>query len=151
MDPDLAAFGQSFQQFMEVIIAAGAGRPAQLSRLGRRVQDFLGIDVNSVDPITETFRAHQVVDLDLALEQILGEAGGERFGVAGVFRAHVDSLGDYLLQSHMNFDVGPVGYTRMATGPDTERRVVAFGIALLEIDGVKMVSAAADCQRALRP
>lgn len=78
------------------------------------------------------------MDLDLALEQILVEAGGERFGVAGVYRAHVDSLGEFLLQSHMNFDVGPVGYTRMATGPDTERRVVAFGIALLEIDGVKL-------------
>ena len=56
----------------------------ELSEVGRHVQSFLGVPLTEVEPVSETFPPHQVVDLDLALESLLTEYGGARQGIGGV-------------------------------------------------------------------
>lgn len=139
MDPQTAAFAITFQTFLEAMNTAAAGGVGGLTPLGERVQDFLGVELNTVDPTTETFPAHQVVDLDLALDSMVTTYDGQRLGVSGINRAHMDSLGDYLVHAHWPFDVGPVSYQRRPTGPATDRRVVAFALVLMRVDGVPLV------------
>lgn len=139
MEPEIAAFARRYTAFVEAMASAATGGPHSLSPLGERVAEFLGVPLSEVDPITEQFPPHQVVDLDLALEHLTAEHGGERIGVSGLHRAHLESFAEFLYRSHVSFEVGPISYTRVPAGPDRDRRVVAFGIALLRIDGVPLV------------
>ena len=52
---------------------------------------------------------------------------------------HVDSFVELLTQDVVRARLGPVSYARERTGPDTDRRVVAFGTGELHIDGVPLV------------
>ena len=140
MEPDLDAFARSFHAFTEHMTKrAQAQQVGGLNELGTQVQEFLGVDLTEVDPLTETFPPLQVVDLDLALSALLEAHGGERFGIVGPNRNHVESMTEFLTHGHWPYRPGPVGYQRMPTGPDSERRVVAFGGGRLRRDGVPLV------------
>ena len=134
MDDETRDFARSFTRFlraMEKITEAEEAAADVLTDVGVRVRDFLGADPTAVEPVTETIPEHQVVDLDLALEFLLEELGGERLGIAGVNRSHVDGFTDYLVRSHWPFRVGAVSYRRMPTGPASDRRVVVLGLGLV--------------------
>ena len=142
MDPDVGQFARSFEAFTEVMSQLARAQQAEaggLTEVGRRVQEFLGTDLDAVDPVTEVFPPLQVADLDLALENLLQAAGGERFGIIGPNRGHLENFGDYLTLSHWPFRLGPVAYQRVPTGPDRERRVVALGAALLRFRDTPLV------------
>lgn len=140
MDKDVAEFAYTFSSFMEAMIRATQGGLNSLTPLGQAVQDFLGVELGTVDPVTEHYPQHQVVDLDYAAQQLVERNGGTVVGVTGADRMHVDSFQEFLMQSHWNYDVGPVGYTRIATGPTTDRRVIAIGISMQRLDGVPLVA-----------
>lgn len=139
MDDETAAFATSFVAFTRAMEAAAEGGRGELTEVGQHVRDFLGVDLAGAEPVNETFPRHQVVDLDLALEAVLTDLGGERHGIVGPNRRHVDSLSDYLTNSHQPFRLGPVAYERMATGPTTSRRVIVFGLGQTHLDGVPLV------------
>jgi ATPase family protein associated with various cellular activities (AAA) len=140
MDPEINAFARSFQTFTEEMAKlAVAQETGELNELGRHVQDFLGVELTHVDPLTETFPALQVVDLDLALTALLDTYAGERFGIVGPNRNHLESFTEFLGTSHWPYRPGPVGYQRMPTGPDTEQRVVVFGGGRVRRDGIPLV------------
>jgi hypothetical protein len=103
------------------------------------VTDFLGVDLNSVDPVTEEFLSHQVVDVDWAARRLVEESAGQLTGVSGPHRVHVDSFLELLVHSPFAYEVGPVSYTRVATGTTSDRRVISYGISMLTLDGVPMV------------
>src|SRR4051794_3581709 len=148
MEPDVSEFARTFLTFIEQMTTlAQSQEPGGLSELGRQVQDFLGVDLAEVDPLTETFPALQVVDLDLALSSLVDTYGGERFGVAGPNRDHVESFTDYLTHAHWPYRPGPLSYQRMPIGPDRERRVVAFGGGRARANGPPLVW----LQRAAQP
>ncbi len=60
------------------------------------MQTFLGVPLTEVEPVSETFPPHQVVDLDLALEALVTEYAGARRGIGGNHRNHVDSFSEFL-------------------------------------------------------
>ena len=139
MDPEIAEFARSFRAFTKAMTRAAKAESSELTKLGEHVQDFLGVDVNEIEPVTETFPGHQVVDIDVALEFLLAALSGTRYGISGPRRAEVETLSEYLTHSRAAFGLGSVAYERKATGPDTDRRVVAFGLGEVRIDGVPLI------------
>jgi predicted AAA+ superfamily ATPase len=139
MDPEITEFARTYRAFHEAMIeAVGLDRPP-LTPLGQHVQDFLGVSLDEIQPITEYFPIHQSIDADLALEQLLAEYGGERQGIGGPQREHMESFADFLNRSFVNFSLGGVDYERKATGPDSDRRIVALGLGEVRIHDVPLV------------
>lgn len=136
VDPEIVAFARSFRNLSDAVYRIAPG-DEELTELGHHLQEFLGVDVTAVEPVTETFLPHQVVDVDLALEAMLTAYAGVRQGVRGSNRQHVDGFGDLLM--HQRFGLGAVAYERRATGPDSDRRVVSYGLGEVQIDGVPLV------------
>ncbi len=142
MDPDIIAFARTFQDFAEVMSRLAHSHDEgsnDLTDVGAYVQAFLGVDLGEVEPVTESFPALQVVDLDLALDALLAEYDGERYGIQGANRAHIDTFGEYLTRTHWPFRRGPLSYQRTPTGPDSDRRVVTLGVGQVRIGDVPLV------------
>jgi predicted AAA+ superfamily ATPase len=138
-DIDVNQFARAFQKFLQQMEKASEMGGDRLTPLGHTVTEFLGVDLNSVDPVAEEFVAHQVVDVDYAARRLVEENGGEVVGVTGSHRIHVDSFLEFLMQSHFaSFEAGPVSYTRVATGPKSDRRVISFGLSMLRMDDVPL-------------
>jgi len=142
MDLEITKFAQTFHVFceaMERLAQSHAESSSELTEVGVSVHDFLGMDVAEVEPVTETFPALQVVDLDLALETLLAAYGGERYGIIGPNRAHIETFPEYLTRTHWPFRRGPVSFQRMPTGPDSDRRVVTLGIGQVRVGNSPLV------------
>jgi hypothetical protein len=139
MDPEIADFARSFRAFTKAMTRAAKAETSELTAIGEHVRDFLGMDLNEIEPVTETFPAHQVVDIDVALESLLSELAGTRYGISGPDRAEVETLTEFLVHSRVAFGLGSVAYERKATGPDTDRRVVTFGLGEVRIDDVPLI------------
>ncbi|WKK72317.1 ATP-binding protein [Rathayibacter oskolensis] len=114
--------------------------------LGDAVSEFLGADATALAVTTEEIAPHRLVDADIALELMAGEGGAGEGGTDGVGpsvlgvgggeqRFH-SAIGELLGNPHTRFAPGPVTYATRATGPDSDRRVVAFGVRLLRVEGV---------------
>jgi hypothetical protein len=134
MEAETRQLAVAARRFFEDIHSDFADGAEELTQLGHEVQAFLGVPVTGVDPISEEFPQHQVVDVDLALERLLQIYGGRQLGVAGANRAHVQSMTDLLTHQHSPFKLGPISYSRLASGPDSERRVVTYGLGMLRVD-----------------
>lgn len=137
---DVPEFARTYEKFMQAMMKAAQGGAASLTPLGQTVRDFLGVEITSVDPVTEHYPAHQVVDLDFAAQHLVEVNGGELVGITGADRMHIDSFQEFLLQAHWGFETGPVSYTRVATGPRTDRRVVSIGLSMLRLNGTPLVA-----------
>lgn len=135
---DRLEFAVAFQEFLNHLNAEAGGGVSRTSPLGERVQDFLGVGLGTMDPVVEQFGEHLTIDVDHAAAVLNERYGGERVGVFGPHREHVGSFLDLLLGTMFRFEPGPVSQVRKPVGPDTERRVVAFGISLLRIGGVPL-------------
>ena len=139
MDPEITAFARSYQAFQEAMARAAGAGGTELTPLGLHVQEFLGVPLDQVEPVSESFPPHQTIDVDLAMEALLAEYGGTRSGISGSHRDHVESLNDFMTEFFGSFTVGPVAFERKATGPDSDRRVVSLGVGEVRIDGVPLM------------
>ncbi|HSU34947.1 MAG TPA: ATP-binding protein [Propionibacteriaceae bacterium] len=139
MDPEIADFARSFRAFTKAMTRAAKADLSELTPVGQHIQDFLGADLNEIEPVTETFPSHQVIDIDVALEALVSELDGARYGISGPDRAEVDTLTDYLTHTRAAFGIGPVAYERQATGPESDRLVVAFGLGEVRVDNTPLV------------
>ncbi|WP_152360947.1 ATP-binding protein [Microlunatus speluncae] len=135
-----AEFAQVFQDFLESMTAEAGGGTDRLSALGERIQDHLGVPIREVDPIAEEFPDQFTIDVDRAITTLIERHDGSRIGVFGPHRDHVGSFLDMLLGRMFRFEPGPVNHVRKPIGPDTDRRIVGFGIALLRYDGVPLAA-----------
>lgn len=115
--------------------------------LGDLVQDFLQTDVTTLPMVTEDLATHRLVDADIALEELNAASAASVFGVTGGQQREHSSFQELLSSPFLSFAPGPVDYVSAATGPDTERRVVSFGVRLLTVDGHRV----AVLQRGARP
>lgn len=116
MDPEISTFARTFQAFTDAMGTLAQRQNelgGELTEVGGLVQAFLGVDLAEVDPVTEVFPTLQVVDLDLALDALLSEYGGERYGIRGQNRGHIETFPEYLTRTHWDFRRGPVTYQRM--------------------------------------
>ena len=145
MDSEQRSFVETFRTFLEEVIYT-TPREQQLSPLGEIVERHLGIDVSSLPAVTEAVAGHRLVDADIALAELAGRGESRLVGVSHGQMRHQDDLPG-LLKSHVQYDEGPVDYASVATGPNTERQMVAFGLHLLFFDGHPV----AVLQRAARP
>jgi hypothetical protein len=135
VDGQQTAFVETFRRFMEELILTPRPQVDVRTPVDDLVQDFLQTDVTILPMVTEDLATHRLVDADIALDELNAAPASSVFGVtAGQQRGH-SSFHELTSSPFLAFAPGPVDYVSAATGPDTERRVVSFGVRLLTVDG----------------
>ena len=96
-----------------------------------------GQPADELPVVQESIEAHRSVDVDIALEQVVAlDPDGRLLGIGGGDQRHHSSLSDLMAQAGWGrFRQGQVDRLNLATGPDTERATVAFGLHLFVFDG----------------
>ncbi|WP_083259690.1 AAA family ATPase [Cellulosimicrobium cellulans] len=151
-DPRVTAFLDTFSTFMGAVNrrAERQQRAGSGPTVADALREHLGTDPRTLAVVTETVSTLRTVDADVAVEVVVAQHGGGRLvGVGGGEQRMHSSLSEIVEHSAVwgQFPVGAVDYARAATGPDTERRTVAFGLHLFTYAG----SPAAVLQRAGSP
>ncbi|WP_420369870.1 AAA family ATPase [Curtobacterium sp. L1-20] len=126
---------------------AASEQQAVLTPIGERVREHLGVDPQSVPVVTEDLPDHRLVDADIALEELAGPAPEALLGIAGDDSRFHSSVSEFIAHPNARWSVGPVSYAPRATGPDTTRQVVSFGLRLLTFAGTPI----AVVQRSAKP
>jgi hypothetical protein len=147
VDDQQAAFVETFRRFMDELILTPRPQVDARTPLGDVVQDFLKTDVASLPLVTEDIPTHRLVDADIALEELNAASSSPAMGVTGGQQREHSSFQELISSPFVRFGPGPVDYVSAATGPDTARRVVSFGVRLLTVDGHRV----AVLQRGARP
>ncbi|WP_203135638.1 AAA family ATPase [Microbacterium sp. JZ31] len=107
-------------------------REAQPTPLGHAVEAFLGRDPEELPVTRDSFAAHRLADVGIALQTLVAEdPRGHVVGVAGGQEKQHEDLPGLLRHRYSTFAPGPVEYATVATGPDESRQAVAFGLHLL--------------------
>jgi DNA polymerase III delta prime subunit len=112
--------------------------------------EHLGADPRRLPVVTDEVPAHLFVDLDLALAEVQERSGSPRvLGIGGgeqrrhnSFTEILDSAGRY-----GQYPLGAVDYSSIATGPDTTRQAISFGLRLFTFENAPVVV----LQRAAEP
>lgn len=136
-DRDLMRAVRSYLKHVERLAATEAA--GERTPLGVALSEHLGVDAASVPVLTETVPPHRLVDADIALDELTTAGGGTLLGVTGGEQRLHSSVADLIANAHTRFAPGPVSYEMRATGPHTERRVVAFGVRLVSFAGHPIV------------
>ncbi len=151
MDEQTARFVAVFQTFLEEVVnaqraedtSAGPGLVAVLAQ-------HLGEDPRRLPVVSEDVPAYRLADRDVALGEVEQRGGTARLlGIGGGEQRRHHSLSEILESSgrYHQFPVGAVDYSSTATGPDTTRQVVSFGLRLFTFGDAPM----AVLQRAADP
>ena len=100
----------------------------------------LGGAADELPVVVETISAHRWADTDIALASVTArDPEATLVGVGGGDQRHHSSLGDLMANAEWGrFRSGQVDHLNVATGPDTERATVAFGLHLFRHDGVPL-------------
>lgn len=102
------------------------------------LREHLGADPRGFAVLTEDVSPLRALDADVAVEVVVERAGGGRLlGVGGGEQRRHSSFSEIVEASSAwsHFPVGAVDYQRTPSGPDSERRVVAFGLHLFHHGG----------------
>jgi len=132
-DTDLVRFLAAFGRLAEQAGAfASRERLGGRQRLAERLAEHLGTDPAQLPVVTEEISPFRFADVDVAMEHLRAESGGDDLiGVGGGEQRWHSSLSEMLNITYTEFPVGPVDFEKVATGPDTERSIVVFGLHLL--------------------
>ena len=150
MDEQTARFIEVFRTFVQDVIAAQPQEaPDGEAALTPLLHAHLGVDPRQIPVVSEDVPVYRFVDLDIALSQIAeGSENAQLVGVGGGEQRRHYSLSELLEAAGRfgQFGTGAVDYSSAATGPDTTREVVAFGLRLFTHDGhpVAVLQRAAD-------
>ena len=132
---DLKAFLASFRTLAEAAqtsVDLGDGR-----RFTDALSEYLGRPAREVPVVTEAVRNHRFADWDIALAMLAErDPDATELGVGGGDMRYHQTLADFVSGVHHTFPVGQVDYVSVATGPDTRRRTIGFGMRLFHFDGV---------------
>jgi hypothetical protein len=118
---------------------AATEQRATLTPIGERLRDHLGVDPQTIPVVTEELADHRLVDADIALDELTGPDPGALVGIAGDDGRFHSSISEFVAHAHTRWSLGPVSYAARATGPDTTRRVVSFGLRLITFEGAPVV------------
>jgi hypothetical protein len=110
-------------------------RADEASAVGAALSRHLGAPVGSLPIVVHAFAAHRLVDADLALEELSGSGDGELLGISGGEQKLHHGLAELVSREYGSFSVGPVDFRSLATGPDSTRQVVSYGLRLLHHRG----------------
>jgi DNA polymerase III delta prime subunit len=151
MDERTAGFVTTFRAFLEEVVHdQRADVPPGEATLAEVLEEHLGVEPRRVAVVTEEVPAYQLVDLDVALAEVQGDTEGARLvGIGGGEQRRHNSFSEILeLAGRYNqFPVSTVDFASVATGPDTTREVVSFGLRLFTFGGGPVVV----LQRAAEP
>lgn len=125
---------------------ASEDQRAVLTPVGERIGAHLGTDPRAVPVVTEDLADHRLVDADIVLSELAGDQPDALSGIAGDDGRYHSSLGEFI-GSPARWALGPPTYSARATGPDSTRRVVSFGLWFLQHDSHPLVV----LQRAAKP
>ncbi len=137
VDERTSQFLETFQVFLDQVVAdhrrvTASGEPGLVSIL----EGHLGADPRGLSVVTEEIPAHRYVDLDVALEEVQRRADSQRvLGIGGGEQRRHHSLSEILEYAGRfgQFPVGAVDYVSLATGPDTTRQAISFGLRLFTV------------------
>jgi DNA polymerase III delta prime subunit len=135
MDQRTQDFIASFQTFLDEVVAhhRDQARPDGDRALAPLLQEHLGADPRGIGVVGEEVPAYRFVDLDVALAEIQDrDERAQLLGIGGGEQRNHHSLGELLEMAGRfgQFPVGAVDYSSFATGPDSAREAVAFGLRL---------------------
>ncbi|HYN97732.1 MAG TPA: hypothetical protein VES42_28160 [Pilimelia sp.] len=151
MDDRAAGFVTAFQAFLDEVVQAHRSAAAlDGSALVPALREHLGTDPRELPVVTEEVPPHLFVDLDVALAEVQQRGGPHRvLGIGGGEQRRHSSLSEILDHAgrYHQFPLGAVDYASVATGPDTTRQAVSFGLRLFTVDGAPV----AVLQRAAEP
>ncbi|HLL69219.1 MAG TPA: ATP-binding protein [Micromonosporaceae bacterium] len=143
MDDRTADFVATFQAFLEEVVHNQRRAAAQDgAALVPALLEHLGTDPRQLPVVTEDIAPHQFVDLDIAITEIQQRAGDTRLlGVGGGQQRRHSSLSEILDAAGRfgQFPLAAVDYISIATGPDTTRQAMSFGLRLFTFDGAPVV------------
>lgn len=100
----------------------------------------LGVEADSLPVVVEPIQVHRWVDTDVALAAIVARDPASRLlGVGGGDQRHHSSLTDLMSTAEWGrFRTGQVDRVNVATGPDSERATVSFGLHVFHHAGVPL-------------
>lgn len=140
MDKRTQDFITVFQSFLDEVVASHRehARPVGERALAPVLREHLGADPQAIAVVTEEVPAYRFVDLDVALTEIQDrDERAQLLGIGGGEQRNHHSLGELLQMAgrFQQFPVGAVDYSSVATGPDTTREAVSFGLRLFSYAG----------------
>ncbi|MFB8145572.1 AAA family ATPase [Microbacterium sp. NPDC056003] len=110
-------------------------REPQETPLGALVREHLGVDSATVPVTSDRVSPHRLADADIALAVLAAADPDARLvGVAGGMERHHEDTQNLLSHRYTTFAPGPVEYVSSATGPNSTRQTVAFGLHLFRFD-----------------
>jgi ATP-dependent 26S proteasome regulatory subunit len=143
VDERTAHFVATFQTFLEEVVQDHRRRREEDdSALIPTLRRHLGADCQRLPVVTEDIPAQLFVDLDIALSELQHRADNHQLiGIGGGEQRRHQSLSEILEHAgrYGQFPVAAVDYTSIATGPDTARQAVSFGLRLFTYDGAAVV------------
>jgi len=129
------ALGAYMDEVVTEVRQAAAEGTAQLADV---LAEHLGVDPRGLPVVAAQIDSFQLVNLDVAVEALVARhGGGELIGVGGGDQRHHVSFGDMIQNAGRwgQFPIAAVERVDLATGPDTQRQAIAFGIHLFRYDG----------------
>ncbi|MET8152443.1 AAA family ATPase [Actinoplanes sp. NPDC049668] len=152
MDQRTEDFIAAFQIFLDEVVANHReGVQVDNDRaLSVVLHEHLGADPQGIAVVIEEMPAYRFVDLDVALAELQErDERAQLLGVGGGEQRNHHSLGELLEMAgrFQRFPVGAVDYASVATGPQSTREAVSFGLRLFSYGG----SPVAVLQRAAAP
>lgn len=133
MGDDVEAFLRNFAAVAEAAQNAGVAQHHG-EQLWDAVETHLGGEVSSLPVVTEEFGGHRLTDASILLEALGAEKGARVAGLAGEVRHHM-SLTDMLQgRRFQSVPIVEADYVSVAVGPCEQRRVVVFGLFLVQWD-----------------
>ncbi|WP_198671378.1 AAA family ATPase [Desertihabitans aurantiacus] len=147
MDEQQRAFIETFRRFIDDVVRERVA--SRLTPLGQLVEEHLGTGLAELPVVSEPVPTHRLVDADIALEALAAADPQARLvGVDAGRGMASESVSELLSSTHTMVEPGAVDYTEVATGPDTQRQVVALGLRLFTFDSapVAVLQAAAKPQ-----
>ena len=135
MDATQQQFVETFRQFLEEVVHQQRMRPAEVTPLGTIVEQHLGAPVRELPLVSEPIAPHRLVDADIALELMASGPNEQLIGCSGGQQRYHEDFPALLMHPHVPFAPAPVDYVTVDTGPDSQRRVISYGIRLFQFEG----------------
>jgi hypothetical protein len=137
VDERTSQFLETFQAFLDEVVAdrrrmGASDGPGLVSVL----QDHLGADPRALSVVTEEVPGHRYVDLDVALEEVQRRGESQQLlGIGGGQQRRHHSFSEILEAAGTfgQFPIAAADYDSVATGPDTTRQAVSFGLRLFTV------------------
>ena len=152
MDQRTQDFIAAFQAFLDEVVANHRehAHRADDRALAPVLREHLGTDPRGIAVVTGEVPTYRFVDLDVALAEIQErDERAQLLGIGGGEQRNHHSLSELLEMAgrFQQFPVGAVDYASVATGPQSTREAVSFGLRLFSYAG----SPVAVLQRAAAP